>query len=250
MKKVKMPLMQKLIQKVKGNLSLRKVLAEGEGDPTPTPTPAPTPAPAPAQPSAPTISFEQLIAQARKEEKDKLYPQITALKADKDSLTLKLNDALLQVGEKESKIQELTKELEKAQKGKADPEEIKTLKEKITALETENSQLKGEAEKAKLDKFKEAEIAKVNGEVIPELITGTTEEEITASIQVANARYKEIFEKAKGTVPATPQVPNSPAPANPVVGGVAFDFKTVTPEMIAGMSTQEYAKYRAQIGLK
>src|SRR3712207_8661619 len=51
---------------------------------------------------------------------------------------------------------------------------------------------KTEKEQAKLEDFKKSEIAKVNGQVIPELVTGTTEEEIKASIELANKRYMEI----------------------------------------------------------
>ena len=45
-----------------------------------------------------TVNYEQLIAQARREEKEKLYPQIEKLKAQAEVLTKQVNEALLDLG--------------------------------------------------------------------------------------------------------------------------------------------------------
>lgn len=257
--------MQKVICNIKKAISFRAVLAEGEGTGTdPVPTPAPTPAPTPVppvatpQPVIPMVNYEQLIAQARKEEKDKLYPEITALKAQVKDLTKSVNDALLQVGTKEARIQELTVELEKAKTGNVDPAEVTTLKEKIVALEGEVNTYKAQAEQAEFEKLKNAEIEKYQGKVIPELITGTTAEEIAESVKASNARYLEILGVAPAPTP-TPTQPtmpvlagglSAPTPVNPTVAGAGFDNRVVTDEMVRGMNMQQYAEYRKQLGLK
>lgn len=199
---------------------------------------------------APTISIEQLLAQVRAEEKNKLYPQIEKLKAEKETLTKKLNEALLQAGEREIKVSELTKDLDKAQKGKVEPEEIKTLKATIATLEGELATIKAESSKKALEDFKARKLLEVNNEVIPDLVTGTTEEEISASIVIAQAKYKEIADviKAKAGVPAINVNPNMP-PANPNTQTFTMDLATVTDEQIRNMSTAEYKEYRKKLGL-
>ena len=55
----------------------------------------------------PTVNFEDLIANARKQEKDKLYPQIKKLEEEKKKLVEKNNQHLLTIGEKDARIKEL-----------------------------------------------------------------------------------------------------------------------------------------------
>lgn len=259
--------MQKVICNIKKVFSLRPVLAEevvAGAEPVVQPTVVDPVAPlATVQPvvtSQPLISFEQLIAQARQEEKSKLYPEITSLKADKVKLTKDLNDALLQLGTKEATIMELRGQLEVAKTGTVDPEEVRVLKEKIVTLETENNVFKSEAEQASTQKLREAEILKYEGKVIPELVTGTTVEEIAESVKASNARYLEITGGVVGApqtqAPTNFQTPplvggfQSPTFANPVVDGVGFDNRVVTDSMIRNMSATEYASWRKQAGLK
>ena len=78
--------------------------------------------------------------------------------------------------------------------------------------------------------------------VIPELITGTTIEEIDASIKVSQERYNQITSKFLGGV----QVPV----AN--VNTSSFQAKDLKIEDIANLDPRspEYAQLRARLGLK
>lgn len=218
---------------------LRKVYAE-DGNPTANQEPAPAP-------TTPVTNFEDLIAKARKEEKDKLYPQIEKLKADVESLTKRNNDLLLLIGDKDSKISDLEKTLKEAQKApKSESQEVKELKMRITELETELTLTKTNAEKevqkVKLETYK---MQKMQGvELIPELVQGTTEAEIDASIEVAKARYTEIVGKVAQSKTTSP----TPPVANP--NTKTLDLKTLTTDQIRGMSSNEFANYRKQLGLK
>ncbi len=94
------------------------------------PTPAePTPAePAPAEPQKTPINYEDLISKARKEEKDKLYPQIESLKTQINSWTEKANTHLITIAEKDSEIAELKKQVETLKNSKGDKDsELVTL---------------------------------------------------------------------------------------------------------------------------
>lgn len=209
------------------------------------------------------IPYEQLIAQARKEEKDKLYPQINELKASNQALIQKNNDLMLQVGTKEAKIQELTAQLETAQANVSDSEEVKTLKAEIETLKTENGTLKAEIEQGKLQSVKDEEIAKYKGAIIPELVTGTTKEEIAESAKKSNERFLEL---TGGVVPgaqqqqvAQPQVTQpqatqqnvaQPTVANPVAGGIlGVQGGAISDDSIRSMSMEQYAQLRKQLGI-
>lgn len=226
------------------------------------------------QPQMP-INVEQLMAQVRKEEKDKLYPQINELKVTNQALVQKNNDLMLQVGTKEAKIQELTAKLETAEKNVADTDEVKALKADNATLKSENEKLKAQIEEGKLQSFKNEELAKYNGAIIPELVTGTTEEEIVESAKKSNARFLELTggvvpgaqsnqqtaqaqqtqqnQSSQGaqavnqTVNTAPNV--TPTVANPVAGGVLGAQGSMSPDAIRGMSMEQFAEYRKQIGL-
>ena len=65
-------------------------------------------------PQVVTINYEDLIARARKEEKDKLYPKLEKLELDNKDLVAKHNQALISIGEKDTEISRLKAELEQA----------------------------------------------------------------------------------------------------------------------------------------
>jgi hypothetical protein len=238
-----------LLQKVLTLLSglrlapFRLVFAEGE---EPGAEPGVTPAPAPT----PTINYETLIAEARKQEKDKLYPQIEKLKAEKEALVQKNNALLIESGEKDLKIRDLEKQLADAVKGKADPEEIKTLKETIKAKEAEVDTLKKEINSGKLEAFKKAKIAEANGQLIEDLVAGSTEEEIIASIELSKKAFQSVASKFAQVNPAQAfQVPTPVANSNSG-NGASVNLGDVTLEQIQQMTPKEYGEWRKQQGLK
>ena len=79
--------------------------------------------------STPSINYEDLIAKARKEEKDKQYKTIEKLKTQINSLTNQHNDDLLKVAGLEEELNKANEKLTKA--GNGDSEEVKTLKETL-----------------------------------------------------------------------------------------------------------------------
>lgn len=237
-----------LINSFKKTTCLLTVKAEEpQGEPTPQPQGEPTP-----QPSSPTVNFEDLIANARKQEKAKLYPQIEKLQGEKNTLVEKNNAHLLTIGEKDSEIQDLKKQLAEANKntGASEKEskllsEIETLNAKIKSLEentvsreTVEAEIKAEYE-VKL--YREQKLRELGDTVIPELIIGNTVEEIEASVKVSQERYQQITSKIIGGV----QVPV----AN--VNTSTFQAKDLKVEDIANLDPRspEYAQLRAKLGL-
>lgn len=234
-------------------IMLKTVMAEEQAPTEPVVT-EPN-APVVTEPTTPTVNYEDLIAKARQQEKSKLYPQITKLEEEKKALVEKNNANLLLIGEKDSKIAELTKKISElettAQNGASEKE--KTLLSKISELEKELADTKAnvcsreevEAEiKAEYEVklYREQKLREMGNTVIPELITGATKEEIDASIVVSQERFSQISNQILGSV----QVPVG----NPSIS--SLHTKDLKIEDIASIDPRspEYAQMRAKLGLK
>lgn len=224
-----------------------------------------------------SINYEDLIAKARKEEKDKQYKTINRLKDQIDTLTKQHNDDLLKTADLEKKLQEANEKLTKA--GSGDSEEIKTLKETIKTLEGEKADLDKKVKdyeankpqsrediekevRAELEKeyevktYKSTKLAELKDQIlVPELVMGETKEDIDKSIEAALARSEEIRKQLGLPAPAggdggkKPPKRTPKSPANPSGGAGGSE---VSIERLATMDVRdpEYAKLRAQLGLK
>lgn len=253
-----------MFQRLFGGLLL-KALAEEVDEPTTT---EPT-----TGSSSNGINFEQMIAQARKEEKDKLYPRIKKAEDEVKTLTSSVNKYLLENAA-------LKDELEKIKSGSSDDskvkeleETIKTLKTQISALEEENRTLKEntpnedeirsrvEAEyEVKL--YAQEQIAANKDSIISILIpeiTGKTKEEIDSAIASAKEKTKSIKkdlgidvddeggDQSKKKAPAQKQK-KAPAAA-PATGDSGNEFDA---EYVRNLDPRspEYAEFRKKMGLK
>lgn len=218
-----------------------------------------------------TINYEDLIAKARKEEKEKQYKTIEKLKAQINTLTEQHNNDLLKVADFEKQLQEANNRLTTA--GSGDSEEVKTLKESIKTLEKERDDLDKKVKefeskkpvdrdevfaevKAELEAeyevktYKATKMLEMKDDIlVPELVFGNTKEEIDASIQSALERSEEIRKNlgisGKKSDKRTPK-----SPANPSVSGV--QDKEISLERLATMDVRspEYAEIRKQLNLR
>lgn len=227
-----------------------------ENDPTLTPTNDP----------APTINFEQAIAQARKEEKDKLYPRIKKAEDEVKSLTASVNKYLLENAA-------LKDELEKLKNQPADPK-VKELEDKVKTLEAENKTLKENApnedeirkrveSEYEVKLYAQEQINANKGSIISILIpeiTGKTKEEIDSAIASAKEKTKTIKKdlglsvddedaddgkKKKTPAPKQKKAPASNPPSD--TDGEEFDA-----EYIRNLDprSKEYAEFRKKMGLR
>lgn len=213
----------------------------------------------------PNVNFEQMIAQARKEEKDKLYPRIKKAEEEVKTLTASINKYLLENAA-------LKDELEKLKNNSGDDSKIKELEAKITTLEDENKTLKEntpneEEIRQKVEAEYEVKLYaqeqitankdSIISILIPE-ITGNTKEEIDSAIASAKEKTKTIKKdlgldveendgKSKKKEPATKQ---KKAPA--AVPSVDDDNEEFDAEYIRNLDprSKEYAEFRKKMGLK
>jgi chromosome segregation ATPase len=218
----------------------------------------------------PTINYEDLIAKARREEKEKQYKTIENLKTKVNSLTEQHNNDLVNIANLQKKLDEANAKLTTA--GKGDSDEVKTLKGEIKTLTDEKTSLEAKVKdfeskkpvdrsevEAEVQKELEAEyevktykveqLAEHKDDIlVPELVGGDTKEEIDATIKKAIERSDEIKKslgydgKKKKSATRTPI-------SNPSVSKVQDN--EISLEKLASMDVRspEYAELRKQLGL-
>lgn len=164
------------------------------------------------------------IQRVRKQEKDKLYGEIQ---------------------KKESKIKDLEGEISLLNEKLKSSTETSTneqaeLKAELQKLSDTVSILQKDIRDKELALFREKALKEAGDELILDLVRGETEEEITASIELAKTRYQEIVgkamskkHKAEAPKPTNPQQPSS--------------FKQLTPQEIAKMTPEEWSKHREMV---
>ena len=224
------------------------------------------------EPPKPTINYEDLISKARAEEKSKQYNTIKKLKGQIDTLTNQHNDDLLKIGQLEKDLETANKKLETS--GQGDSEEVNTLKKEIEDLNKDKKSLtkkledleKNTISREELENeirteleaeyatktYKAEKMAELKDDIlVPELVMGSTKEEIDASIEVALAKSKEIREKLGITEGSkSPQGRTPKTPSSPSVSGV--QNAQFSEDYIASLDVRspEYAEVRKQLGLR
>lgn len=222
--------------------------------------------------ATPTINYEDLIAKARKEEKEKQYKVIEKLKTQVNTLTQQHNDDLIKVADLEEQLKKAKEDLTKADKG--DSEEVKTLKETVKTLTADKENLDKKVKELEANKpvsreeveaeiraeleteyevktYKATKMAELKDDIlVPELVMGTTKEEIDTSIQSALERSAEIKKSLGISTDNKKQKRTPKSPANPSVSGV--QDTEVSLERLATMDVRspEYAELRKQLGLR
>lgn len=230
----------------------------------------------------PPMSFEALIAAARKEEKDKLYPRIEKLETENKNLTKSLNDALIDKGTAQKKVEELEKALETATSDKVKDLEGQLAQAQKELKEVKDSTPKEEDIRAKVEAEYEVKYYRDNKlrdgaddilDVFHDEVKGATKEEIDASFE--NAKEKTIATKkqlglidedgnpvkqktskttsntedgkaddGKGDSKSTKRPPAS-NPKSPDDEGFDFDYvQSLDP------ASNEYKEFRKKMGLK
>lgn len=248
------------------NVIRYNVFADGEptGDPAGNPVdPTGTGNPV-GEPSAP-VNFETLIAKAREEEKNKLYPTIDKLKRENEAHIKTHNEDLIAIATKDKEIERLKGEVQTLQSQvdgnetdaikalkkelKAAQDEVQTLKDNAPNVEELTAKIRGEIEaEYEIKSYKENKIREANGKIIPELVSGETKEDIDASVEKAMARYTEIV----GTATPAPSTPVNPTlnPANPSSSPLKTSNDAMKALLELDPLSPEYKEARKALGFK
>lgn len=167
---------------------------------------------------------KDFIQKVRKQEKDKLYTEIQK----KDTKIKELEGEILLLNNRLKSSTETSLN---------EQEELRT---EVQRLSETVAELKKDIRRKELDLFKERALKEAGDELILDLVSGETEEEILSSIEVAKQRYQEIVEKAISKKPKV-EVPKPTNPQQPK------SIKKLTAQEIAKMSLKEWAEHRDMV---
>lgn len=236
---------------------------------TPTTPAAPATTPATTPETAPdplTVDIQAAIEKARNDEKNKMYSRVERAETDAKAASQALAEAQLQ-------LKSLTETVERLSKGGTkettpdenkpaalSPETVQAMLEKqatalfekaekeifgprIAALTNESQALKKQLEARDLDAYRKSLIEKNQAQIIPELVQGSTKDELDTSLTLAKQAFARIADTltrqtsqaaatASGTVPPLPATnPATTSPSSPAV---------------TQLSDKEYQEKRAQ----
>lgn len=202
--------------------------------------------------------FNLAVAQARSQEKDKLYPEIERLKEQVTSFASKQ-------AEREAEEERLRRESEEAIRRKEEEElDVRSLlerKEKEFALQLETERLEREKAFALLDQERQfAEIQQYRNQrvqeeadlIIPELldlVSGSTQEEIDQSIEGLKERSSRILDSAQQAMQAARRDMAGARVTAPAAGPMDTNSEqqTFTADQIRNMSFNDYVKHRGRL---
>lgn len=220
----------------------------------------------------PQINFEELIANARKEEKEKLYPRIKKLEDDNKTLVQTNNSNLM-------KLAEVQRELDELKANNGESKKVAELTAQIATLEAEKKALEESTPKedeirAKIEAeyevkyYRTAKLTEGKDKILPvfaDSVTGNTKEEIDASFDAAVQKTldtkkqlglvddegnpivpgKKTTKKKETANPTTPTVPPVANPSDEQEETFDFDYvQSLDPR------SKEYADFRKKMGLK
>jgi hypothetical protein len=201
---------------------------------------------------------EDDLAKVRSQEKSKLYPEIDSLKEELNSLRKeKEEEAVRRNAEAQAEALRI-KEAEESELDAKSYAELKT-RELQEQLERERSErerafalLEREKTYADLQAYRQQVLETEREAIIPELvdlIAGNTREEILASVKSLKERSAKILESAQSAMQNARKEMTGTRATLPPAGPLETNSeqRNFTPQEIAAMSQNEYAKYRDRL---
>ena len=201
---------------------------------------------------------EDDLAKVRSQEKSKLYPEIDSLKEELNSLRKEKEEESTR---RNAEAQAEALRIKEAQESELDAKsyaELKT-KELQEQLERERSErerafalLEREKTYADLQAYRQQVLETEREAIIPELvdlIAGNTREEISASVESLKERSAKILESAQSAMQNARKEMTGTRATLPPAGPLETNSeqRNFTPQEIAAMSQNEYAKYRDRL---
>ncbi len=226
--------------------------------------------PAQAEPAGERTFTADEIAAARRQEKDKLYPQLTQLE---QRLAVFEQERAEQAARSEAAANAEAEERRKREEAELSAHDLVLKKEdewkstfntaqsewetKFNALQAQSEAraelLDRERAYQELQQYKSRRLTEEQENIMPELmdlVSGNTQEEIDSSIQQVVAKTSAIVSNIQQSLPATPQRPRGIAPVGATPSGPLenqLEQQTLTPEMIRNMSMDQYAQVRDRL---
>lgn len=198
------------------------------------------------------------IANARREEKDKLYPTIQQLQ--EQMKTFQEREA-----ERQTELQHQAEEAEAARRAKEESEmDLRQLLERrdqehrdaLRAIQerydADRAIFEREQQLATVENYRIARLDQERENILPELrkfVQGSTPEEIDASIEQLKADTMSVFQNiadAEGRIPPAPFQQRGAAPTAPPLGPLEQqpNYQSLSPDDIRSMDMETYKRHR------
>jgi hypothetical protein len=181
-----------------------------------------------AEPAITREQVNQMLNQARTEERNKLQGQLQRVKEERTTLQT-------QIDELNAKLGELTKvDTAKMKPDEKVQHQLEALTSQVTALTSQLAQERVDSaariRATELVAYRELAMRPFGDQIFPELVNGSSEEEIDSSAQRAHQQYLTMEERLvkKYKAPTTP-AGNGNQPATPVVVTPSQNPAFVTP---------------------
>lgn len=214
--------------------------------------------PAPTQEQAQEFYTRDDLQRVRREEKDKLYERIStmdeqlkALQAERDAAEAAAKAEAEAAREKAKREEEEKMEVRDllVRKEQEWTEQLSSLEQRY---EQDRAVFEMERRLQMLETYKQERIAQESEYVMPELrdlITGSSEGEIDASIEQMKQRTAAIVSQIANSVGSQRQDMRGAAPTAPPVGPMEQlqQYETLTPDDIRTMDMETYKKHRATL---
>ena len=198
------------------------------------------------------------LQKVREQEKSKLYPQIDSLK---DELNLLKKEREERIAEAQTAKDAAEAEAKKKAESEMDVRALLESKEQEWAqkLEVEKLEreraftlLERERQYAELNEFRSRRLSEEQDNIMPELldlISGNNPDEIEQSITGLRERSSRILESAQSAMQTARKEMKGTSVTTPPAGPLEtnMEHRTLTPQEIAAMPMNEYAKYRDRI---
>lgn len=226
------------------------------------PTPAPTPPAFDEEAFMKSPAVIALLENARKQEKDKLYPQLNELKSQVENLTSSRQAEIDAAAEKARKAaeEEARKRFEESDAKSLLQQKDQEWEARFNALQEERAQERAALEKERafleLSQYTQSAVQRAidAGEIAPELaphVMGNNVDEVNASLENVKATSAAIVANMQAAMQAQQPAPRGVsatglAPVGPM--DMAGGTRTLSASDIANMPMAEYARLRSQLG--
>jgi len=205
----------------------------------------------PVDPGVPRDEVNALLEKVRREEKEKLYPELDRLKGAKTEGEARIAELEKQLEAQRQEVEGLrTGEVEKAESINRELRELQEKNQKLeSAIENVATEAAAKLHASQMAALRERLIRESGIKQLPELVTGDTEEALRASVQQVKEKEEAILEEARAQARA--QVADQlPTPISPDGSTGRGPTAVVTPKQkqdIAKLKGAEYQQYRDQL---
>lgn len=206
---------------------------------------------APADDVVPKSEVARAIEKARREEKEKLYPEIERLKAARAEGEAKAAELEQQLEAQRLEVEGLrTGKVEETESINKELRELRKKNQKLeTAIENVATEAAAKLRASELAAYREKQIRASGIQQLAELVGGDSEEAIDAAIKRAKEKEDAIFEKAREEARAK-LADSLPTPISPDGSQGRGPTAIVTQKQkqdIASLRGADYRKYRDQL---